>query len=79
MVLRADDGSILSKEKYDYEFDEFGNWKKMTSLVAIYESGKLTYEPVEVTYRMITYYYNGAVDRLAASGSKARRGTSFSR
>jgi len=71
MVLRGNDGSILSKEEYEYQFDEFGNWKKMTSLVAIYESGKLTYEPVEVTYRMITYYYNGAVDRLAASRSKA--------
>ena len=71
MVLRGDDGSILSKEEYEYQFDEFGNWKKMTSLVALYESGKLTYEPVEVTYRMISYYYNGAVDRLAASRSKA--------
>jgi Flp pilus assembly protein TadD len=71
MVLRGDDGSILSKEEYEYQFDEFGNWKKMTSLVALYESGKLTYEPVEVTYRMISYYYNGAVDRLAGSQSKA--------
>src|SRR2546425_11912649 len=53
MVLRADDGSILSKEKYDYEFDEFGNWKKMTSSVGVYESGKLSYEPVELTYRTI--------------------------
>jgi TonB family protein len=70
MVLRGDDGSILSKEEYEYQFDEFGNWKKMTSLVALYESGKLTYEPVEVTYRMISYYYNGAVDKLAASRSK---------
>jgi len=71
MVSRGDDGSILSKEEYEYQFDEFGNWEKMTSLITLYESGKLTYEPVEVTYRMISYYYNEAVDRLATSRSKA--------
>jgi TonB family protein len=71
MVLRGDDGSILSKEKYDYEFDEFGNWKKMTSSVAVYESGKVSYEPVELTYRMISYYYNEAIDKLAKSLSKS--------
>jgi TonB family protein len=71
MVLRGADGSLLSKERYDYEFDEFGNWKKMTSAIALYESGKLSYEPVEITYRMISYYYNGAVDRIAASRSEA--------
>ncbi|HEU0050015.1 MAG TPA: TonB family protein [Nitrososphaera sp.] len=71
MVLRADDGSILSKEKYDYEFDEFGNWKKMTSSVGVYESGKLSYEPVELTYRTISYYYNEAIDKVAKSLSKS--------
>ena len=71
MVLRADDGSILSKEKYDYEFDEFGNWKKMTSSVGVYESGKVSYEPVELTYRMISYYYNEAIDKVAKSLSKS--------
>src|SRR5437867_6686753 len=75
MVLRADDGSILSKEKYDYEFDEFGNWKKMTSSVGVYESGKLSYEPVELTYRTISYYYNEAIDRMAKSLSKSNDGS----
>jgi TonB family protein len=71
MVLRADDGSILSKEKYDYEFDEFGNWKKMTSSVGVYENGKLSYEPVELTYRTISYYYTEAIDKVAKSQSRS--------
>src|SRR5437867_2876879 len=75
MVLRADDGSILSKEKYDYEFDEFGNWKKMTSSVGVYESGKLSYEPVELTYRTISYYYNEAIDKVATSQSRSNDGS----
>ena len=57
MTLRGNDGSVLSKEKYTYEFDEFGNWKKMTTAVAIYENGTVLYEPTEVTYRTLTYYY----------------------
>ena len=57
MVLRGDDGSILNKEKYDYQFDEFGNWKKMTASIAVLENGKVGYEPFEITYRTITYYY----------------------
>ncbi len=66
MVVRGNDGSILSKEIYQYEFDELGNWKKMTTSVAVYEDGKLSFEPVEVTYRTITYYYNQAVDKMTA-------------
>jgi tetratricopeptide (TPR) repeat protein len=57
MVLRGDDGSILNKEKFDYQFDEFGNWKKMTASVALYENGIVSYEPIEITYRTITYYF----------------------
>lgn len=70
MILRGEDGSILSKESYTYELDEIGNWKKMTSSVAIYENGKLVYEPVEVTYRTISYYFGQAVDKLVAAGRK---------
>ena len=71
MMVRGNDGSILSKETYQYEFDELKNWKRMTTSVAVYEGGKLSYEPVEVTYRTITYYYSQAVDKLgAASTSK---------
>src|SRR6266404_2171266 len=67
MTLRACDGSILSKEKYEYEFDEFRNWKKMTSAVAVYENGRLGYEPTEVTYRTITYYYAQSVAKLTGA------------
>jgi TonB family protein len=60
MTLRANDGSVLSKEKYTYELDEFGNWKKMTTAIAIYENGTISYEPTQVTYRTLTYYYGPA-------------------
>ena len=63
MTLRGNDGSVLSKEKYTYEFDEFGNWKKMTTAVAIYENGAISYEPTQVTYRTLTYYYGPSMPK----------------
>ncbi len=60
MTLLNEDGSLLSKEVYTYEFDQFGNWTKMTTSVAVVEGGKLSYEPTEVTYRMISYYLDEA-------------------
>lgn len=62
MTLYNADGSLLSKETYAYEYDFVGNWTKMTTSVAIIEGGKLTFEPTEVTYRMISYYLD---DNLA--------------
>ena len=56
MTLQNEDGSLLSKETYSYEFDAVGNWVKMTTSVAVIEGGKLTFEPSEVTYRAIAYY-----------------------
>jgi TonB family protein len=56
MILLNDDGSLLSKENYRYEFDFAGNWNKMTTLVAVVDSGKMSFEPSEVTYRSIMYY-----------------------
>ena len=67
MVVRSDDGSVLSKEVYQYEFDELGNWKKMNTSVAVYEDGKVNFEPVEITYRTITYYYGQAIDKIASA------------
>ena len=61
MTLRGSDGSVLSQEKYTYDLDEFGNWKKMTAAIAIYENGTVSYEPSQVTYRTLTYYYGPAV------------------
>jgi TonB family protein len=63
MTLRGNDGSVLSQEKYTYEFDEFGNWKKMTTAVAVYENGAVSYEPTKVTYRTLTYYYGPAMPK----------------
>src|SRR5687767_2603233 len=60
MTLRGNDGSVLSQEKYTYELDEFGNWKKMTTAIAIYENGSISYEPTQITYRTLTYYYGPA-------------------
>ncbi|HEY6804144.1 MAG TPA: TonB family protein [Pyrinomonadaceae bacterium] len=56
MTLLNPDGSLLSKETYKYEFDFAGNWSKMTTSVAVVDSGRLTFEPTEVTYRSIMYY-----------------------
>jgi len=78
MTLRADDGSILSMEKYQYEFDELGNWKKMTSSVAVFENGQVSYEPIEATYRMITYYYNQAVAKIVSPRAGAAVATTSS-
>ena len=60
MTLLNADGSLLSKEVYTYEFDNFGNWTKMTASVALIEGGRLSYEPTEITYRMISYYLDEA-------------------
>ncbi len=56
MTLTNDDGSLLAKEVYAYEFDAVGNWTKMTTSVAVMEGGKISFEPSEVTYRMISYF-----------------------
>ena len=64
MVVIGSDGSILGKEAYTYELDPVGNWTKMNTAVAVYENGKVIFEPTEVTYRTISYYYNQAIERI---------------
>lgn len=61
MTLTNEDGSLQAKEVYSYEFDDVGNWTKMTTSVAMIEGGKLSYEPTEVTYRSIAYYLDEAM------------------
>ena len=56
MTLLNGDGSLMSREVYNYEYDFAGNWNKMTTSVAVVDAGKLTFEPTEVTYRSIMYY-----------------------
>ena len=63
MTLFNTDGSVLSKEKYEYEFDAMGNWTKMTTSVAVIENGQMSFEPTEVTYRIIAYYLEDATAR----------------
>jgi TonB family protein len=60
MILQDEKGTLLSKETYTYEFDQFGNWTRMTTSVAVIENGKITFEPTEVTYRTISYYLDEA-------------------
>jgi TonB family protein len=64
MQVRGADDSILSRETYKYRFDELGNWKQMTTSVSVFEDGKPGEEPVEVTYRAITYFYTQEVAKL---------------
>ena len=56
MTLVNEDGSLLGKELYKYEFDFAGNWNKMITSVALIDSGRVVFEPTEVTYRSIMYY-----------------------
>jgi TolA-binding protein len=70
MTLRGDDGSILSREKYTYELDNFGNWTKMVTSLIVFEDGQLKYEPVEVTYRTLAYYFNDTVAQIVDSDSR---------
>ena len=71
MTLFNTDGSVLSKERYDYEFDAMGNWTKMTTAVAVIENGQMSFEPTEVTYRVIAYYLEDATARKLQTASLA--------
>ena len=61
MTVRDRQNSIVSREVYTYEFDAVGNWTKMNTFLVVFEAGRLSYEPVDVTYRNITYYYNQTI------------------
>jgi protein TonB len=65
MTLLNQDGSLLSKEIYTYEFDFAGNWNKMTTSVAVIEAGRMSFEPTEVTYRSIMYYLDENMMKMA--------------
>ena len=64
MTVRDNRGAILSREAYSYEFDKFGNWTKMVTSLVLFENGELKREPVEVTYRTLTYYYDDNIARI---------------
>lgn len=64
MTVRNDRGSILSREAYKYEFDKLGNWTRMVTSLVVFENGELKREPVEVTYRTVTYYFDDTVAKI---------------
>ena len=64
MTVRDDKGAILSREAYSYEFDKFGNWTKMVTSLVVFENGELKREPIEVTYRTLTYYFDDNVAKI---------------
>src|SRR5215217_8234198 len=64
MTVRDDRGAILSREAYEYQFDKFGNWTKMTTSLVVFENGELKREPIEVTYRTVTYYFDDTVAKI---------------
>lgn len=76
MTLVNDDGSLLSKEVYKYEFDFAGNWNKMTTSVAVIEGGRMSFEPTEVTYRSIMYYLDAKMMQMAEAGAQPPAATS---
>jgi TonB family protein len=65
MTSVNDDGSLLSRETYKYEFDFAGNWNKMIASVAVIEGGRSTFEPSEITYRAIMYYLDEKMVKMA--------------
>jgi hypothetical protein len=69
MTLRDDKNNILSREAYTYEYDAIGNWVKMVTSTVVYEGGKVTEQPTEVTYRNISYFFDQAIAEIAGSGS----------
>lgn len=64
MTVRDDRGSIVNREAYTYEFDKFGNWTKMVTNLVVFENGELKREPIEVTYRTVTYYFDDTVAKI---------------
>lgn len=64
MTLRDERGGILNREAYNYEFDNFGNWTKMVTSIVLFESGKLKLEPIEVTFRTLSYYFDDNIAKI---------------
>ena len=71
MSLLGNDDSLLGKEVYKYDYDSIGNWTKMTTSVAVVEGGKVTFEPSEVTYRSIMYYFDENMLKMAQPAANA--------
>lgn len=70
-TVRDDNNNIVSKEVYAYEYDAVGNWVKMITSTVVYEEGKVTRQPTEVTYRNITYYFDQAISEIVSANPSA--------
>jgi Flp pilus assembly protein TadD len=77
MTLRDDLGQIINREAYSYEFDSFGNWTKMITSLVVFENGELKREPVEVTYRTLTYYFDDTIAKIVAPSPAASTAAEF--
>jgi len=64
MTVRDERGSIINREAYSYEFDKLGNWTRMVTSLVVFENGELKREPIEVTYRTVTYYFDDTVAKI---------------
>jgi hypothetical protein len=51
------DGSLKEKLRYSYEYDEAKNWVKRASWRVVSKDGQEFLEPIEVSYRTITYFH----------------------
>jgi YD repeat-containing protein len=76
-TVRNEQGVILSRTQYSYEFDAAGNWVKMTSSLVVSESGRQSLEPVEVAYRTIIYYPAAEAGGHAIAGGGREAGESL--
>jgi Flp pilus assembly protein TadD len=70
MTLRDERGAIVSREAYTYDFDKFGNWTRMVTSLVVFENGELKREPVEVTRRTVTYYFDDSVAKAVEAPPK---------
>lgn len=70
-TVRDNNNNIVSREVYTYEYDALGNWVKMITSTVVYEGGKVTPQPTEVTYRNITYYFDQAISEIVKNTSPA--------
>jgi YD repeat-containing protein len=75
-TVRDEKNNIVSKEVYAYEYDAIGNWVKMVASTVVYEGGKVTQQPTEVTYRNITYYFDQAISEIVKTGPSLATGSS---
>ncbi len=56
VINYSSENAILSKRKYEYEFDDQGNWKKKSDFEWKEKDGKSDWKLMNEVYRKIEYY-----------------------